>query len=141
MAVGQINTEGELKRWLKRELGVGVAPVKGPQIKGQIVPEEAIAPAFTNSWVNYGGAFATAAYLRDRQGFVHLRGTVKSGTAASSIFTLPAGYRPAADRLFPIAAALAVHYVTVASTGTVTPSAGAGNAIVALDGIVFRAEA
>lgn len=141
MAVGTLKNEGDLKRWLERELAHTVAAPKGPQIRGMIVPEDYIAPTFTNSWVNYGSTFATAAYMRDRMGFVHLRGTVKSGTAGSSIFTLPAGYRPAADLIFPIAAALGTSYLTLATAGTVTPAAGAGNAIVSVDGITFRAEA
>lgn len=51
-------------------------------------------PAFQNSWVNMGGSFPTAAFYKDAAGIVHLRGGVTAG-AASTIFTLPAGYRPA----------------------------------------------
>ena len=53
-----------------------------------------IAPTLLNSWANVGGGFATAGYYKDAAGIVHLRGLVTSG-AASTIFNLPAGYRPA----------------------------------------------
>ena len=56
-----------------------------------------------NGWVNYGGTFATAAYMKDSLGFVHLKGAVKSGTTTvgTVLFTLPAGYRPAQDNYYP----------------------------------------
>ena len=58
-------------------------------------------PAFQNNWQNYGfdGAFTydSAGFYKDPDGFVHLSGVVKntSGSAYNTtIFTLPAGYRP-----------------------------------------------
>ena len=52
-------------------------------------------PAFENSWVNYGGGtYDTAAFRIDAEGWVHLKGLVKSGTSATTMFTLPEGYRP-----------------------------------------------
>lgn len=61
-----------------------------------------IAPTLLNSWVNYDtSAWQGAGYRLDAQGFVHLKGLVKSGTAGSNpIFTLPAGYRPALRCIF-----------------------------------------
>lgn len=54
---------------------------------------------FTVGWENYGGTYAPAAYRKigDR---VFLRGLVRSGPTGS-IFTLPAGFRPPYDALFP----------------------------------------
>lgn len=52
-------------------------------------------PAFQNSWVNFGSGFADAAFYKDPDGWVHLRGLVKNGTNQATIFTLPVGYRPA----------------------------------------------
>ena len=53
------------------------------------------AAGFINSWVNFGSPFPSAAYWFDRDGNVHVEGTIKSGTATNPAFTLPAGYRPA----------------------------------------------
>lgn len=53
------------------------------------------APAFQNSWTNYGtNVWVGAGYYKDAWGWVHLRGLIKSGTSAAAAFTLPAGYRP-----------------------------------------------
>mgnify|MGYP000406658769 CR=1 FL=1 len=57
------------------------------------------APTLLNSWVNYGAAYNTAGYMKDAQGFVHLRGLVKTGVAGTVIFILPAGYRPVKQEL------------------------------------------
>jgi microcystin-dependent protein len=51
-------------------------------------------PAFTNGWINYGGVYGNLMFRKDPLGKVQLRGAVKNGTLGSSIFTLPAGYRP-----------------------------------------------
>ena len=67
-------------------------------------------PAFNNNincfWDNFDANFNTSAFLRDRFGFVHLKGIVDANNQQfacgdstngidSRIFTLPAGYRPA----------------------------------------------
>lgn len=54
---------------------------------------------FQNGWSNYGGDNPTAQYLKDINGRVHIRGTVKSGTTTFGtvmVGTLPVGYRPSA---------------------------------------------
>ena len=51
-------------------------------------------PSFENSWVNYSVAWSTAGFRIDAEGWVHLKGLVKSGTNGATIFTLPEGYRP-----------------------------------------------
>jgi hypothetical protein len=74
-------------------------------------------PAFNQTdhcfWKNFGSPHNTAAFLRDRFGFVHLRGLVDVEDATSCgfviddegsedelIFNLPQGYRPANRELF-----------------------------------------
>ncbi len=79
-----------------------------------------IAPTLTNSWANLGSGFANAGYLKDPMGFVHLRGEVNGGINGSIIFTLPAGYRPAAaTNLASINGASAFAYLQIAASGTV----------------------
>ncbi len=77
----------------------------GQNVDGQVVTLDVKTPAsdwvpvtsFSNSWVNFGGGFAPAAYRRDASGNVWVRGLIKSGTVATTAFTLPVGYRPSAD--------------------------------------------
>jgi hypothetical protein len=57
------------------------------------IDAELVAP-----WVNFGGVYQTAQY-RKVDDTVELRGLVKDGGAAT-IFTMPAGYRPAAREIF-----------------------------------------
>jgi len=61
------------------------------------------APTLQNKWVNYGATFNTAAYTLTDDGWVRLRGLVKSGTFDLPIFTLPVGYRPPNQYLLPVA--------------------------------------
>lgn len=52
-----------------------------------------------NGWSNYGGTYQACTFMRDANGFVHLRGLASSGTATKA-FTLPVGYRPSAREVF-----------------------------------------
>ncbi len=99
------------------------------------VDGDATEPNFTGTWVNYGSV--GMAFLRDDLGFVHIRGEVKDGTAGTSVFTLPAGYRPAANSRFPITYSGGVGFVSVNSDGTVVPEAAAGSLFVSMNGITF----
>jgi hypothetical protein len=80
-------------------------------------------PSFQNGWTNYGFGGAPAAFFRDREGVVHLQGTVTGGSN-THVFTLPRGYRPSANHEF---AALtlnsgptrAINQLEVQSTGDV----------------------
>ncbi|WP_240418234.1 hypothetical protein [Paenibacillus periandrae] len=62
-----------------------------------------ITPTLLNGWVNVGSFFATASYYK-ANGFVRLRGAIKSGTASTNvpIFVLPQGYRPSSRELFAV---------------------------------------
>ena len=50
-----------------------------------------IAPAFQNSWANYGGAYFDMEFRREPQGFVSLRGRITGGTTGTVVTTLPLG--------------------------------------------------
>lgn len=98
------------------------------------------APALLNSWVDYGGSFATAGY-RKVAGVVYLKGLVKLGTIPSTVFTLPAGFRPAGQRIFTTLANAVVARVDVDTFGNVVvDTAAGGNAWLSLDPITFPAE-
>ena len=96
-------------------------------------------PAFENGWTNYGGGFAPAAFYLDPIGRVHLQGIVKNGAKESTVFTLPAGYRPPEHLAFAVAAGTApgkVEDVDVYSSGAVF--AFGAESVIGLDGISFR---
>lgn len=104
-------------------------------------------PTFQNGWLNYDGGttFDTAGFYKDPQGRVHLKGLVKGGTVAAgatgTVFTLPAGYRPAKYNIYLIytyATSLTIGRLNVRATGEVQIEIG-GNDHASLEGISFRA--
>lgn len=105
-------------------------------------------PTLTNSWVNYGGGWANAAYRKDAQGYVHLRGLIKSGTLGSSAFLLPAGFRPAYTHMVlghsNVNSTWSIANegrIDITSSGSVVPHpTECTNTWVSLDGIIFLAE-
>lgn len=96
-------------------------------------------PAFLNSWVNLGGGFQNAGYMRDAAGFVHLKGLVRAGAIPNTIFTLPVGFRPASWEIAATASNDLFGEVRVDPTnGNVIPYAGSGTWFT-LDSTIFRA--
>ena len=109
-------------------------------------------------WTNYGGNFNDAAYYRDQDGVVHLRGLVKAndgylppyyftcgafGDTDATIGTLPDGYRPAGRSLFTVSSQNKPGRVDAIPDGSVKIEAGypeysAAKDYVSLDGITFR---
>jgi hypothetical protein len=63
-------------------------------ITGTILQDAWSAPTLENSWVNFGGSLQVIQYMKDKFGFVHIRGNIKNGTKDARIFTLPSGFRP-----------------------------------------------
>lgn len=108
------------------------------------VQEGWIPVTFQNSWVNYGGTFSPASYMKDTMGFVHLRGVIKNGTVGGvPVFVLPVGYRPGYDTSFAVHSNSAFGVVQVlgqGAPGDVRVLIG-NNAFAYLDGITFKAEA
>jgi len=51
-------------------------------------------------WVDYGAGFQGARYRITPDGTVHIQGLIKNGTPPTTLFTLPAGYRPAKQLIF-----------------------------------------
>jgi hypothetical protein len=105
-------------------------------------------PTLVSGWTALGGAFQTPGYYLDAAGWVHLRGAVINSSGAtkaanSIIFTLPAGYRPAAQRAWTTDKAGTTYTrVDVKSTGDVIISVVANiNDFAFLDGISFYSEA
>lgn len=95
------------------------------------------APAFTNSWANYGSPYGVARYQKDAAGFVHLAGCISSGTMAASAFTLPADCRPTTPLYIACMGNGVVGRLYIGTDGTVVPSSPATNVAVFLDGVSF----
>jgi hypothetical protein len=60
-----------------------------------------VAAVLENSWANAGGGGAEAAYCL-LGGVTFLKGRVTGGALATTVLTLPAGFRPAEDRRLAI---------------------------------------
>jgi len=85
--------------------------------------------AVNDIYVNYGGAYQTCQYMRDAQGFVHLRGVFGGtvGNTSDLVLTLPSGYRPPAAVSFSVvsqtgAGTYGTGLITIATDGKVTCS-------------------
>ena len=105
-------------------------------------------PAFENSWANYGGAYAEAAFRMDSEGWVHLKGLVKTGSVGTTIFTLPEEYRPEATMYIKTGAynsssGVSPIYCRVQSDGSVDVNGSGANLDVSIwttfEGIQFPA--
>jgi hypothetical protein len=101
-------------------------------------------PSFENHWSSFGLIIGDApvSFLKDRDGFVHLRGEGEGGTLPC-IFTLPPGYRPKEGEGFPTVTQNATEIVAtrlnVSSDGSACFTFGFGNVIASLSGITFLA--
>ena len=111
--------------------------------EAKLSQDDWIAPTLQNSWVDYDGGtnYEVAGYMKDAQGFVHLRGMVKNGSSGSAtIFTLPAGYRPLLRHILTTSTYNSVYCrLNVNDVGEVTPTGAATN-WVSLSGLYFKAE-
>lgn len=98
------------------------------------------APTLLNSWVNFGSRFNDAGYIKDANGFVHLRGLIKSGTTTveTAFFNLPSGFRPSSEYIFTTSSNNLYGQARVKTDGDVTFHVGS-NAWFSLDGISFKA--
>ncbi|HST69260.1 MAG TPA: hypothetical protein VLI94_06355 [Solirubrobacterales bacterium] len=92
-----------------------------------------------------GLGFNPVGFYKDHEGIVHLQG-IAIGGASSFIFTLPPGFRPAANKLI-VQEQILESTAIIAGTGVVTSGIdisgkvlGAEGKAVVLDGITFRAE-
>jgi len=111
-------------------------------------------PVFPSGWHQFPSfAVVQAGFYKDPFGIVHLQGVVQCTPTGPEmctpgfyerIFTLPAGYRPAANVEFPVESNLSFGAIVVKGgggddDGHVVVQAGQPQAYVALDGITFRA--
>lgn len=110
-------------------------------LTGELFQEARQVPTLLNSWVNYGAAYESASYWKDKCGVVHLAGLIKSGATAAEtvIFALPEGYRPRTSEKFFAVSVNAICVIDVYATGNVAIKTGANSGWLSLSGISFRA--
>lgn len=97
-----------------------------------------VSPALQNAWVDFDAInFQTVQYKR-QDGRVHLRGTAKDGVVAigTAVFTLPVGFRPPKNLIFPVSLNGTFGIVSIASSGVVSLQGGT-NISASFDGIDF----
>ena len=97
-------------------------------------------PAFGTGYSNYGGAFLPLGFYKHQER-VFLQGMVKKSSAVvagETLFTLPAGYRPAGESLHTIFSNSAAGRIDVYPSGIVQVNLANLNWI-SLDGLNFRA--
>ncbi|KOS04162.1 hypothetical protein [Paenibacillus polymyxa] len=100
------------------------------------------AVTFANSWTSYTGR--TVGYIKKTDGIVHIRGSITGGTVTNgtTIFTLPAGFRPTQNMSFVVAfskgdGTYGTGAVVVAVNGTVYVDGITNNTLIPLDSIIF----
>ncbi len=90
-------------------------------------------PPFESGWSNLGGGRSVAAFYKDSQDRVYLKG-VLSGTTSTTAFTLPAGYRPSEQLFMPVAIGGGLNVFPDGQVVPVCTTCGA----VGIDGLSFR---
>ena len=72
------------------------------------------------TWTTYASEWGPAAYYRTNDGMVHLRGLVKrTSGSGTTVFTLPAGYRPPHKHLLMTVGSGGIARVDVGTDGAV----------------------
>lgn len=104
------------------------------------VPDDTgwIALTLAASWVAWGSGYGSPQYRR-KNGRVQVAGLIKNGTitAGTVIATLPAGFRPSSQEIYPAHNGATARGVQVATNGQISLSSGITNAELSLAGITF----
>lgn len=93
-------------------------------------------PAFQNSWAVYNVAWTPPRFKKDTARNIHVQGMIAGGANNTTMFTLPAAYRPAKNVLKAMATSAGSGRVDLQSDGQVINRAGAGLSWVSLDFVV-----
>lgn len=99
-----------------------------------------LAPALAANWANFGAGEVAAGYRKDATGQVWIKGLVKKSVALAppdTVFTLPVGYRPAANWRFVTHSAAGTATWVVTTAGLVQLTSGGSATNTSLTGISF----
>lgn len=108
----------------------------GQLLRQVTAPEVWQSPPLLNSWTNLSNTDSQLGYYKDPAGIVHLRGHAAGGSIGTTVFVLPANYRPTMAMRFPVVSNGAFGYCRILSTGEVAAAAGS-SVWFSLDGISF----
>lgn len=112
-------------------------------LEGKIIQEAVISPNLNTGYTNVGSQFETVGFYKDKEGRVHLQGTIAKNAGAPIVaFTLPVGYRPAKElRFAAYRHSDQVTRVAIDSWGSVLiPTSMPDGTQISLDGISFRVD-
>jgi hypothetical protein len=124
-------------RWLYGNVNLSITQGQLPVIEKAHLVGASGQIAFGGTWANFGGSNEPALYWKDTSGIVHVGGIVKSGVIGTTIFTLPAGYRPQYAMIFAVSSNNLFGVCTINPDGTVVATAGSATYF-SLSGITFR---
>ncbi len=125
------------------EITAGNVDVLNGFLTTSIAGSEVTQEAFTNvtfaaNWSDFGSGFNNVSFMKDTNGFVHIRGlAVRSSQVNDTIFTLPVGYRPASTVRNVIDTSGVFGAVQILNTGAVVATIGTVTSFVCLDWISF----
>ncbi|OWV62595.1 hypothetical protein ATY75_12285 [Rhizobium sp. N122] len=139
---GNVHPGNPMNLVLVGELGKALFPLPFKFPDGA---EGTCSPALQNGWQAWTGpatTYAPRAKLKD--GIVYLDGLIKPGATAdyTTLFTLPAGYRPAVNRFISVATSNngGARQIQILSGGAVRLGESFAGNYVSLDGISFRVD-
>lgn len=92
-------------------------------LAGEVGAVEAwTAVTYQNSWADYGSGYQGCRYRKNGRGQVEIEGLAirAAGASTLAIFTLPAGYRPAANMLFAQSSSGAHSELNITTAGVVS---------------------
>lgn len=110
-----------------------------------IQPANWIVPDLLNGWIQYDSGtsgYQQARFFKGDNNIVHMEGLIKNGTSndGTSIFVLPAGYRPARTLIFPVSTSSGYGRIDIYLEGNVRTNGDYGDSFISISGISFRAE-
>ena len=141
MDSSRLPTDGESwMRWVEQQLRILNRHTHQAVGSSDPPPPAWTNPTLQNGWVNFLAGTVPVGY-RLVGDVVQVRGTIKSGTLAKAVFTLPSGFRPAAGSVYFVGLAGAgAARIDIEWTGAVTVRSyfsSGSNSMVSLSGISF----
>jgi hypothetical protein len=163
VAAGQPYINGSLTTWDIADSAIRGRDVLDGTITGDDVDESSLGqmtpevwhyigdpgePAFENGWSNYDtnpthtdAVYQHVAYMKDKNGVVHIRGLADGGTVGTAMFELSYTYCPWFFHAFPVISNNAFARVTVEYVQpwcNVIADAGTSNLWVSLEGVSYQ---
>lgn len=142
--VWQIDNDGANFRWFTPGVvRMSLSPTGDLDVSGNLIVsgsrigETWSNVSFNTGWANLGGSWQTAQYKKVGD-LVLLRGLVTRSSGSNTvIFTLPSGYRPAANTLTPTVSDSGFGVAEITTAGNVSFGGVGGVGYISLNNVVF----